>query len=82
MAHRVIWAFAIMVAIAPAALADGTATASGHQNQAKNMALPNGFKTAQGFKAVDAVKGAKLSTEGASTAMVARDSVSPRLSLH
>jgi hypothetical protein len=80
---RLIWSVAALVAtLGQTALANEAANkvhvAASH---AKMLAAPSGFKTAQGFAAVDAVKGAQLTFDGPSTATVARNSVT-KLTLH
>jgi hypothetical protein len=74
---RLIWAVAALaVVLGQSALADdGTKKVRADKNQVKNLALPSGFKTAQGFAAVDANKGVRLTLDGPATAAVARDSV-------
>ena len=83
MKTRLIWSVAALVGIlGQTAIANEAANkVRVGATHAKALAAPSGFKTAQGFAAVDAVKGAQLTFDGPSTATVARDSVA-KLSLH
>jgi hypothetical protein len=81
---RLIWAVAALVAILGQSAVAGEAANKVRvaTNHAKNMAVPNGFKTAQGFAAVDANKGIHLAFDGPATAAVAKDSVTSRFTTH
>jgi hypothetical protein len=81
---RLIWAVAALVAILGQSAVAGEAANKVRvaTNHAKNLAVPSGFKTAQGFAAVDALKGIQLTFDGPAHAAVARDSVNNKLTAH
>jgi hypothetical protein len=81
---RLIWAVAALVATLGQSAIAGEAANKVRvaTNHAKNLAVPSGFKTVQGFAAVDANKGIQLTFDGPATAVVAKDSVNSRFSAH
>jgi hypothetical protein len=78
---RLIWAVAALVAtLGQSAVANEAANkVHADASHAKMLALPSGFKTAQGIAAVDARKGIRLTFDGPSTAVVTSNAVNGKL---